>query len=387
MPSVSRRRVHDILEHGVEGDPVSTAVNTGLIVLILLNVVAFAAETVPEIGARYAGAFRLFNLFSVAVFTLEYGLRLWSCVEIPMLRQFSPARARLHFAVRPLLIVDLLAILPFYLSFLIAIDLRVLRVLRLFRFLKLARYSPALHTLGRVLVNERRALLGALLVMASLILFAATGIYLLEHDAQPEVFGSVPAAAWWALATLTTVGYGDVVPVTAFGKIFGGLVMVFGLGMFALPIAIVATGFSQEANRREFVVTWGMVARVPLFANLDAKAIAEIVTLLEARSYPAGMPVLRTGDPADAMYFIAAGEVSVDADGGTVVLGEGEFFGEMALLAQRLRTHAVTARVKCRLLVLNKADFLNLCRRQPEMVAHIRDVAEARMKASRLPDV
>ncbi|MCG8562282.1 MAG: cyclic nucleotide-binding domain-containing protein, partial [Hyphomicrobiales bacterium] len=104
-------------------------------------------------------------------------------------------------------------------------------------------------------------------------------------------------------------------------------------------------------------------------------------------SYPAGMPVLRTGDPADAMYFIAAGEVSVDADGGTVVLGEGEFFGEMALLAQRLRTHAVTARVKCRLLVLNKADFLNLCRRQPEMVAHIRDVAEARMKASRLPDV
>jgi len=171
MPSVSRRRVHDILEHGVEGDPVSAVVNTGLIVLILLNVVAFAAETVPEIGARYAGAFRLFNLFSVAVFTLEYGLRLWSCVEIPMLRQFSPARARLHFAVRPLLIVDLLAILPFYLSFLIAIDLRVLRVLRLFRFLKLARYSPALHTLGRVLVNERRALLGALLVMASLILF------------------------------------------------------------------------------------------------------------------------------------------------------------------------------------------------------------------------
>jgi len=163
--------------------------------------------------------------------------------------------------------------------------------------------------------------------------------------------------------------------------------MVFGLGMFALPIAIVATGFSQEANRREFVVTWGMVARVPLFANLDAKAIAEIVTLLEARSYPAGMPVLRTGDPADAMYFIAAGEVSVEADGGTVVLGEGEFFGEMALLAQRLRTHAVTARVKCRLLVLNKADFLSLCRRQPEMVAHIRDVAEARMKAGRPPEV
>lgn len=380
---VTRRRVHDILEHGLDVDPVSTAINAGLVALILLNVVAFAAETVPDIGARYADAFRLFNLFSVAVFTVEYAARLWSCVEIPMLRHFSPWRARLHFAARPLLVIDLLAILPFYLSFLIGIDLRVLRVLRLFRFLKLARYSPALHTIGRVLVNERRALLGALLVMAALILFASTGIYFLERNVQPDVFGSIPAAAWWAVATLTTVGYGDVVPVTPFGKIFGGLIMVFGLGMFAMPIAIVATGFSQEVNRREFVVTWGMVARVPLFANLDAKSIAEIVTLLEARSYPAGMPILRAGDPADAMYFIAAGEVAVDAGGGTVVLGEGEFFGEMALLAQRLRTHAVTARTKCRLLVLNKPDFLHLCRRQPEMVAHIRDVADARMKASR----
>ncbi|MGI9385356.1 MAG: cyclic nucleotide-gated ion channel [Methyloligellaceae bacterium] len=383
VPGISRRRVHDILEQGVDGDSVSTAINVGLVTLILLNVVAFAAETMPELGTRFAEAFRLFNLFSVAVFTVEYAARLWSCVEIPMLRHFSPWRARLHFAVRPLLLIDLLAILPFYLSFLIGIDLRWLRVLRLFRFLKLARYSPALHTIGRVLVNERRALLGALLVMVALILFASTGIYVLERNAQPDVFSSVPASVWWALATLTTVGYGDVVPVTPLGKMFGGLIMVFGLGMFALPIAIVATGFSQEVNRREFVVTWGMVARVPLFANLDAKSIAEIVTLLEARSYPVGMPILRAGDSADAMYFIAAGEVGVDADGGPVVLGEGEFFGEMALLAQRLRTHAVTARTKCRLLVLNKPDFLHLCRRQPEMVAHIRDVADARIRASR----
>jgi voltage-gated potassium channel len=332
-----RQRVHDILEIRSEFDPVTRIINILLVSLIMLNAVAFAAETVPEIGQRYGSMFELFNIISVVIFTIEYALRLWSCVELPYLNALPAWRARAKFAARPLMVIDLLAILPFYLSFLIGIDLRILRILRLFRFLKLARYSPALVALGRVFANERRALFGALLVMLALLLFASSGIFFLERHAQPEVFGSIPSAAWWALATLTTVGYGDVVPVTAMGRVFGGLIMIFGLGMFALPIGIIATGFSHEANRREFVITWGMVARVPLFSQLEVAVVAQIGALLHSRSFQAGEVIMRVGDDADAMFFIASGEVAVDTDEGQVRLGEGDFFGEMALLYRRQR--------------------------------------------------
>jgi voltage-gated potassium channel len=378
-----RQRVHDVLDFGSEYDPVTQAVNIFLVTLILLNVAAFAAETVPEIGQRFGSAFELFNLVSVAIFTIEYVLRLWSCVELPYLRALPNWSRRAKYASRPLMVIDLIAILPFYLGFLVGMDLRFLRVFRLFRFLKLARYSPALVALGRVFANERRALFGALLVMLALLLFASSGIYFLERHAQPEIFGSIPSAAWWALATLTTVGYGDVVPVTALGRVFGGLIMIFGLGMFALPIGIIATGFSHEANRREFVITWGMVARVPIFAQLEAAVVAQIGALLHSHSYQEGELIIRAGDVADAMYFIASGEVAVDADEGQVRLGEGDFFGEMALLYRRQREHNVTAVTQCRVLVLDKMDFERLTHRQPELLSHIRSVAEARLKASK----
>lgn len=375
-----RQRVHDILEYASEFDPVSRVVNLFLVTLIVLNVAAFAAATVPELDAAYGPAFEAFNVFSVIIFTVEYALRIWSCIEVPLLHPLAPWRARLQFALRPLQVIDLLAIAPFYLSFLVALDLRVLRVFRLFRFLKLARYSPALVALGRVIANEQRALFSALLVMIALILFAATGIYFLERNVQPEHFGSIPQAAWWALATLTTVGYGDVVPVTVLGKVFGGLVMIFGLGMFALPIGIIATGFSQEANRRDFVITWGMVGRVPIFAHLEAASVAKIAALLQSRMYRRGEIIVHAGETAMAMYFIASGEVAVEVGDEQVRLGEGDFFGEMALLYSRRREHTVTAVTRCRLLVLDQADFERLCHRQPELMAKVRHVAEARLK-------
>ncbi|MEM8744002.1 MAG: cyclic nucleotide-gated ion channel, partial [Pseudomonadota bacterium] len=325
-------------------------------------------------------ALDIFNAISVFIFTIEYVLSLWSCVEVPMLHALPKWRARLNFAFHPLLIIDLLAIAPFYLSFLFNLDLRVLRILRLFRFLKLARYSPGLVALGRVLRNERRALYGALLVMGTLLIFASTGIYFIEREAQPEAFGSIPAAAWWALATLTTVGYGDVVPITHWGKVFGGLMMIFGLGMFALPIGILATGFSREANRREFVISWGMVASVPIFAQLNAKTVAQIGALLYSRTYHSGQPIVHIGEDADAMFIIASGEVAVDLDDEQVRLGEGEFFGEMALLYRRRREHNVTAVSNCRLLVLEKSDFESLCHREPELLSEVRKIAEERLK-------
>jgi voltage-gated potassium channel len=328
---------------------------------------------------RYGRELDAFNNFSVMVFTVEYVLRLWSAVEIPLLHRLPPWRARLKFAMRPMMIVDLLAILPWYLYQILPFDLRVLRVLRLFRLLKLVRYSPALQTLKRVVAHEWRALLGALLLMMILLLFTSTIVYFLERDVQPEHFGNVPASAWWALETLTTVGYGDVVPVTPLGKVFGGIVMLFGLGMFALPVAIIATGFSQESARHEFVITWSMVARVPLFSTLDAAEVAEVSKLLYTKMFKAGTPIVSAGDPGGAMFLLGDGEaVASLGPGRPVRLHEGDFFGEMALIERRRHKHDVVARTDCRVYVLDSEALARLSRRHPEIVDHIRKVASAR---------
>lgn len=374
-----RRKVHDILEVGGEAHPAGYAVNAFIVALIVLNAVAFAAETVDGLAADYEPWFRAFNIFSVIVFTLEYVLRVWSAVDIPMLSRLPAWRARLRFAARPIMIIDLLAFAPWYIHWFIPLDLRVLRVFRLFRLLKLVRYSPALQTLGRVLADEYRALIGALLVMLVLLLFASTFMYFLERVAQPDAFGSVPAAAWWALSTLTTVGYGDVVPVTPWGKVLGGVVMLLGVGMFALPIAIIATGFAQESNRHQFVVTWSMVARVPLFATMDEAEIAEITKLLYTRTYLPGVPMVRAGDVGDGMFLIASGEALAEIGRGKqVALREGDFFGEMALLEHRRHKHDVVAKTRCRVYVLDSQALARLSRRHPEIMRRIREVAEAR---------
>ncbi len=381
-----RRKVHDILEVGGDAHPAAHAVTAFIVALIVLNAVAFAAETVDSVAAEYGPWFDALNLFSVAVFTVEYLLRLWSCVEIPMLSRMPPWRARLRFATRPMMIIDLLAFAPWYVHWIYPIDLRILRVFRLFRLLKLVRYSPALQTLGRVLADEYRALFGALLIMLVLLLFASTGIYFLEREAQPVAFGSVPAAAWWALATLTTVGYGDVVPVTPLGKMLGGVVMLLGVGMFALPIAIIATGFSQESNRHQFVVTWSMVARVPLFASMDETEIAEITKLLYTRSYLPGVPMVRAGDVGDGMFLIASGEAVVEVGRGrNTTLKEGDFFGEMALLEHRRHKHDVIAKSRCRVYVLDSQALARLTRRHPEIMTHIREVAKKRTEIDASP--
>ncbi|HTP37029.1 MAG TPA: cyclic nucleotide-gated ion channel [Methyloceanibacter sp.] len=377
-----RREVNDLLEVGGDAHPAGRLVNAFIIVLIILNAIAFAADTVPALAERYAVEFEVFNVVSVIVFTIEYVLRVWSSVEIPMLSRLPRWQARLRFATRPMMIIDLLAFFPWYLHWIYPMDLRVLRVFRLFRLLKLVRYSPALQTLGRVVADEYRALLGALLVILVLLLFSATVMYYLEREAQPDKFGSIPDAAWWALATLTTVGYGDVVPVTPLGKLLGGVVMLLGVGMIALPVAIIATGFSQESGRHQFVVTWSMVARVPLFASMDHSEVAEITKLLYTRTYLPGVPMVRTHDAGDAMFIIASGEALVDTGKGHhVTLKEGDFFGEMALLERRRHKHDVVAKTNCRVYVLDSQSLARLGRRHPEIMNRIRKVAEAREAA------
>lgn len=245
----SRRRVHEILERSRPSDRVGRWVDLALIVLILGNVAAAILETVPSLAAAAGEFFRWFEVVSVAVFTVEYGLRMWSCVEAKSAAG-RPWAARGRYALSWPALIDLAAILPFYLAMFFSLDLRMLRILRLLRLFKLSRYSSAFGMLADVMRREAGTLLVCFAILAALLVVTATGAYLAEREAQPEAFGSIPAAMWWAMATLTTVGYGDVTPVTALGKIFGGVVTVLGVGMAALPAGILASGLSAELAQR-----------------------------------------------------------------------------------------------------------------------------------------
>ena len=373
-----RKRVYEIIEVGRGEDKISKIVDNFLIVLIVLNLFAFVIETVPSINAEWGWHLWWFNIISVLIFTIEYAARIWSSVEVPFLKRLPMTEARLKFAMRPYLIIDLLAILPFYLSLIIPMDLRFLRVLRLFRFLKIARYSPALATLMRVLFNERRALAGSMLLMIAMLLFSSTGIYYIERFSNTEAFGTIPDAAWWAMATLTTVGYGDVSPITPLGKMFGGVVMILGLGMFALPIAIISTGFAQEMSRRDFVVTWSLISRIPILAELDTKEVEGMMKYLLAHNYAPNMEIIKAGSPGDAMYFIASGEVLLKSNHGDITLKTGEFFGEIAMLENEDYEFPYTTVSNCKLLKLQREDFGVLSGSHPKIGKHIRATAKKR---------
>ncbi len=241
-----RASVYGLLE--AANTPLGRVLNTLLMVLILLNVTAVIFESVAAVQARYSTWFRVFEAFSIVVFTGEYIGRLWVCVEDP--RYASPFRGRLRYARTPMALVDLIAIAPFFLGALIDLDTRIVRAVRLFRVFKLARHSTSMDLLLTVVRNEAATVASSLFIMVIIIILAATGMYLIEKDAQPDAFQSIPQSIWWAAVTLTTVGYGDVVPVTVVGKVFGLVVTVAGVGMVALPAGILASGFSQELTKR-----------------------------------------------------------------------------------------------------------------------------------------
>ena len=376
-----KQRLYDLLEGGNRAKPSQRWVDFLLGALIICNVLAVALESVQRIGAAYHAAFLSFEVFSLAVFTGEYVIRLWVCTEHPPLKRLAAGEARRRYALSPFMVIDFLAIFPTLMVSLIGLDLRILRIFRLLRLLKLARYSPTIITLGRVLYEERRALGAVVIIMFGLLMLSASIMTIIEAEAQPEAFGSIPAAMWWALATLSTVGYGDVVPITATGRIFGGVVTLLGVAMYALPIAIIASGFTNESRRRDFVITWGMVARVPLFAQLDPVALSKIGGLLRSKSVPAGYEIAHRGQPADSMYFIVSGEVVVDLDDDKrVTLGEGDFFGEIALLQDTQRRAHAYALTHCRLMQLMKSDFHGLMETEAQLREEISAVAAQRLR-------
>lgn len=245
-----RKRTYQILDIAEPGDRISNIADVALVWLIVLNILAVILESVGSISDRFSSLFNYFELLSVAVFTVEYFLRAWSVVESSEIRFQHPIRGRIRYFISPMAIVDLAAILPFYLTLFFVIDLRFLRALRLLRMFRMSRYSNAMSLLMEVFRAQADALLSAVFILIVILIFAASGIYVVEHKAQPDAFGSIPAAMWWAVATLTTVGYGDVTPITIAGKIFGALVTVTGIGMVALPAGLLGSGFTEALRRR-----------------------------------------------------------------------------------------------------------------------------------------
>lgn len=386
-----RRRVYMALEQGPVGERLAVFSDRALMGLILINLIAVALESIPHIGARYALAFEIIEYFSLAVFTIEYVLRLWGAVEHGPHQHLSPLRARLKYALGPAGLVDLVAVLPFWLALVLPADFRFILVFRMLRFFKIARYSPAMRSLLDVLYRERRALFGCLVITMGIALVAAAMMHLAEAKAQPDKLGTIPDALWWSIVTIGTIGYGDVVPVTPLGKLIATGTIFIGLILMALPIGIIATAFSEQIHRRDFIVTWGMIAKVPLFSELDAAEIVDISELLRSQLAEAGEVIVREGDHAHSMYFIAAGEVEVAVGKKNVKLGVGQFFGEVAVLKNERRSGTATALQRTNLLVLSAQDLHALMKRDPRIAERIKDVVEKRtggkVVAAKIDDV
>ncbi len=280
------------------------------------------------------------------------------------------------------MLVDLVAVLPFLLTLFSPEDFKVLLIFRLIRFFKLARYSPGMRSLMEAIVEERRALLACLVIICGLMIVAAAAMHMVEGAAQPDKFGSIPESMWWAIITLTTVGYGDAYPITPLGKMVAGITALCGLVMLALPVGIVATAFSDVIRRREFVVTLAMVARLPLFARLDSQSIAELLPVMRSRMAEAGETICRRGVHEDCMYMVVSGRVEEFIAGRRILLIEGQGFAEEAVLDDSPCACTVRALERTRLLALDRHDFQALMEREPHLRAEIEAALNARRIAS-----
>ncbi len=373
-----RERLYQLLEHDHLPHSAGSRLARLIVAIVVADVLAMILISVPEIDARYGRALTVVDSAALVIFTLEYMARLWGVVADAPRRGLSPLRLQLEYFSSSLGIIDLLAFLPTWIA-LFSGDRATMVLCGMLPFLKLVRYSPGMRSLLAALQAERRALFGCLVILVGAVLLFASLLYGIEHDVQPEKFGNIPAAMWWAIVTLGTVGYGDVVPATALGKLVSVFAIVGGLVMIALPVAIVARAFADEVHRRDFVVTWSMLARVPLFSHLGAVEISDIMRLLRAQTVETNEILVRRGEPATSMYFITAGEVEIELPAQRVRLAEGAFFGEIALLRRADRSGTVTAIRKTRLLVLDAQDCHALIARVPALAAHIEQTAKARL--------
>lgn len=251
-----KKRCYEVLEKGASNDAWSRRIDAFIIGLILLNILAVVLESVASLRNHYQVVFNYIEVFSVIVFSVEYLLRIWSITER---EDYShPIKGRLKYLFSFYSFIDLIAVVPAYFPLIMTLDTRVvrgIRILRLFRVLKLSRYNKAFSHLKQVIQSTKEQLAISLFAVLLLLVIASTLMYFAEHEAQPESFSSIPATMWWGVATLTTVGYGDVYPITEIGKLMAGIIAILGVGLFALPAGILANGFSSNLEERKKTVS------------------------------------------------------------------------------------------------------------------------------------
>ena len=349
--------------------------------MVAAGIAIMLMTTVAPIEAADGAALAMGFYVVAAFFVAEYVLRLIVAPEAPGGEHRGDLRARLAWATSLGGIFDLISGLPWVVALASGPMASLSGFIWAFKYI---RYSSGLASLGRVISNARQALLSVLLGFCIVLLTAASIAYLLErhaHPDNPQAFASIPAALWWGIVTMTTTGYGDIVPRTIAGRALSGIVMVGGILIFALWTGILVNGYAEELRRREFLRTWEIVAKVPFFHHIGASLIAEVARLLRPRDFPAGAVIMRRGEPGDCMYFLVEGEVEIQLQSGPLYLGAGEFFGELALLTGEPRNATIVATQAATLLALDIVDFHELLGRQPELARAIREEARRRLGA------
>jgi voltage-gated potassium channel len=378
QPRTWRRRVHDhVTAHHLNQRPNAWA---WIIMLALLtNLTVTVLESVPELYDRVHLWEPLVSWCCGLCFLLDWLARLWSCPDhVDDHGRAISLRPRTDYQLSFLGLMDLVAALPVVYSLTGEPSQIWFDLVAVFSLFKFSRYVPALELVGSVVRNERRPLMAALSTLALLLTINATCMFLVERAAQPEIFKSIPHTLWWGIVTMTTTGYGDMAPVTLLGRLLGGVAMIIGVGMLAIPAGIVATGFSNELQRRELLSTWRLVSRMPLFATLDASRIADIAGMLRRQIIPAGSEIVRRGQFSDSMYFIVQGEVEVEITPHPVRLRAGQFFGEAGLIDNKPRNATVSTVTTTQFLVLGLSQFHDLMERQPDVREKIQAVMDQR---------
>jgi voltage-gated potassium channel len=354
----------------------------GILFLILINVLAALLESIDSIYIRFHQQFVLLKSISIALFTIEYLVRVWTCTQHSPQCHRQPILGRLHYILTPLMLIDLLVILSFYAHFRTAFDFRFLRLFRFLSISQITRNSRSLQLLLSVIKREGQTLLVIFVIMAVLLVLISSTIYALEHNTQPDNFSSIPHAMWWTIATLSTVGYGDVVPQTMPGKFFGTIVMLIGIAMFAIPTGILVSSFYQEMKRKDFIATWDLVAQVPYFSQLSATEIGRIADLLRLHVVRAGEVIFYEGDDPDSMYFIVSGKVEINKNGKLIEAKGGDFFGEIGVLYKTPRIAKITAKTYVELLQLDIKDLEQFLESHPKFRTRILEEAEKRRSNS-----